>query len=1112
MSARRGAVAWRQVMVGLVSAALCLSWLVAANAASAAIVGWGGRDVTFTPPALNGSVETVIQLTVGANAGKYLIGGSFTDAGGNAAIDHVARLNADGTIDASFVPPVLGPGSESCYEADDSYAPSQQVRTLLENPTTSGSNTAGTIYIGGNFTDAGGDAQQDFLVRVSADGALDTGFYPTADGTSSGAASFTNCVHTMFTGEGAGTTLALIVGRENYEMGISAVTKKVFDSGADAAGFTAPTMNDSVTTGFFCPASISGCGGADRYVLGGRFSRVNSNSRLARLVRLNTDGSVDTSAFPTTNGTATGSALFSSYVNSISLTSSGRSILVGGRFSGRLAKVNLSNFAPDRDFVAPWLNGQVYSVAVDRDTGWYLFGGAFTNADDYPACDYVCVSSSDGDVTLDDRSLFAAPPPTAPVNAVAVNAHNDPHTGKYLIGGDFTDLGGNGATDYIGRLNQATPDSIVLNSGGGNLPNGTDGIKTVYTNGQWQVYREGAGQLYEPDTEPPDPLMFNQVALSLTAPGGGGFMVGPSSLNLWNQNIDFDGGFLYRPWDSVTATGGSTGSGVGASDLTVEVDGLTYVVRMALEYNYPDNYIRQTFTVDIPAGNAYNVKLYNLYDSYLGGSDLGPGFFNAVSKIVGVAGSSAIEGLRYVSGQEWAGYMSANYYDVVFGNTDVADAPTGPGFGANLDNSIVTDPENDNGFGVNWDFGTTAGTTSPVATDVLFLDNTPPVATPTDVAGEIKVDWTDPPGISLSPDSYVVTAYDGSTPTANTCSVTAPTRTCTFTGLDPAIAYTFLVNHRSGDATVFNSASNAVHPKREVTLKIWGDPGSTGPTVTRSRTLGANPADFMAAYTGLTAANQAVASVTPTCDAGTITAAEATSGDQAGEYKATVGCQDGLTDISSYSVTVNVGAGSCLVTAGLPMGAGAYTVGTAQQSIADFGTNLPDGSATPAFRAIKGATPSKAFDAGATAGIYFPATRPCQPSSAPVAQATTTVAGAIPLTVAAPVSNGGSALFAEADLGNVNGYNRILAKPSNATGTGGGFRETYFRCGVTNASGTEVTCSLSSVRVTTGGSRGFWNPLACDGQTINFRSRYMNQMGYGLWSDEGPRGLTGGCS
>lgn len=116
------------------------------------------------------------------------------------------------------------------------------------------------------------------------------------------------------------------------------------------------------------------------------------------------------------------------------------------------------------------------------------------------------------------------------------------------------------------------------------------------------------------------------------------------------------------------------------------------------------------------------------------------------------------------------------------------------------------------------------------------------------------------------------------------------------------------------------------------------------------------------------------------------------------------------------------------------------------------------------------------------------------------------------MTVSTPISNGGSAIYALADLGNVNGFNRVLAEPTNTTGTGGGFRLGYYRCGTTNASGTNLDCLLSGVRVTTGGSGGFWAPASCSGQTIDFRSRYMTQMGYGLWSNTSSKVPTGGCS
>ena len=806
------------------------------NQAQAAVVGWGGRDVTFTPPALNGPVDTIIQLKVGANAGKYLIGGSFTDAGGNAAIDYVARLNADGTIDTGFTPPVLSAGTGNCNMGNGVAAPTIDVRTLLEVQTTSGSNTAGKIYIGGNFTDAGGNAKMDYLIRVNAaGGAPNTGFYPTDTGLTGGTVSYTNCVHTMFTAEGSGATLNLVVGTQS-----AGVSKKLFDTGANAASFTSPTFSAqaALATGFYC---TSGCGG-NRYVMGGGFTSVNSDTKLAGMVRLNTNGTVDTSAYPTTDGTSSGTALFNSRVNSIALDSSANSILVGGRFTAKINKVALSNFAPVAGFTAPvsgagsTLDGDVWSVAVDptdprnptSGNPSYVFAGGFTDAGDVPQCDYICNSDSSGAVGW----YFQPPPPTGAVRVVTVNSYADTNVGKYMIGGAFTDLGGNAATDYVARLNQATPASITINSAGGNNAGGTDGIRTFYSNGQWQVLREGAGQLYAPgpggvpatgDGLPPDRYQYNQIALALTDGGGGGYIIGPSTLNMNNQYWDTSNR-LFRPWDSVTATGGSTGTGTGASDLSVQVDGRTYVVHLDLNYTSPNNYITQTFSVTVPAGNTYNVKLYNLYDSYLGGSDTGPGFYNASSKIVGVSGQTVYEGLRYVSGQPWAGYMSANYEDVVFGlNSNV-----GPGTGTNLDNSIITDPTNDNGFGVNWDFGSAAGTTI-VATDFIFGSLTAPTAAPTSAAGAIKVDWTDPSDIIPAPDSYVVTAYDGSTATTHTCTVAAPTRTCTLTGLNPAIAYTFLVDFRSGGSTVFNSASNEATPlPYQLSGTLWRDNGAGG--------------------------------------------------------------------------------------------------------------------------------------------------------------------------------------------------------------------------------------------------------------------------------------------
>ena len=78
-----------------------------------------------------------------------------------------------------------------------------------------------------------------------------------------------------------------------------------------------------------------------------------------------------------------------------------------------------------------------------------------------------------------------------------------------------------------------------------------------------------------------------------------------------------------------------------------------------------------------------------------------------------------VEALQYVSGAKWTSYVSAYYDDVVYSYNGY-----GPGYLNGLNNEINTDPENDNGFGISWDLGTAAGTTTSTAA-LLFADRLP---------------------------------------------------------------------------------------------------------------------------------------------------------------------------------------------------------------------------------------------------------------------------------------------------------------------------------------------------------------------------------------------------
>ncbi|MCH7224711.1 immunoglobulin domain-containing protein [Haloferula sp. A504] len=103
----------------------------------------------YVGPGLNSSV---VALDSTPDGGAVIVG-NFTDVGGNTAIDLVARVNADGTLDSSFVPPVIGSGS---------------VLDVAVQPD-------GKVVIVGSFSTVGGISLRG-MARLNADGSLDTAF------------------------------------------------------------------------------------------------------------------------------------------------------------------------------------------------------------------------------------------------------------------------------------------------------------------------------------------------------------------------------------------------------------------------------------------------------------------------------------------------------------------------------------------------------------------------------------------------------------------------------------------------------------------------------------------------------------------------------------------------------------------------------------------------------------------------------------------------------------------------------------------------------------------------------------------------------------------------
>ncbi len=185
--------------------------------------------------------------------------------------------------------------------------------------------------------------------------------------------------------------------------------------------------------------------------------------------------------------------------------------------------------------------------------------------------------------------------------------------------------------------------------------------------------------------------------------------------------------------------------------LTGEADGLTYTVVATVTYTSPEDRMKIDYQVVIPAGNTKPVRLYHLLDTYLGGSDQGPGFFtdptdcsgSESGAVVGVdrADLGVVEAFQYISGTPWTSYMSGYYGDVVFGQNEKTDpdhSEEGPKFGPghmnDLNNQIITDPENDNGIGISWNFGAVPGTYDSAAKLIFSSASVDPCADPEAVA------------------------------------------------------------------------------------------------------------------------------------------------------------------------------------------------------------------------------------------------------------------------------------------------------------------------------------------------------------------------------------------
>ncbi len=145
-------------------------------------------------------------------------------------------------------------------------------------------------------------------------------------------------------------------------------------------------------------------------------------------------------------------------------------------------------------------------------------------------------------------------------------------------------------------------------------------------------------------------------------------------------------------------------------------------------YITSNDYFSNTFNITAPVGNTSDIKLFQHFDSYLAGDDLGPAYGVTASgtALTGTTDNPSFIGVRKNAGtpsQVQMGFVETNgnafssWYSGSNADPDNQIFDTG-----NLTNTYDTTPTTDNGLAVQYNLGTVTGTKT-ITNDVAFSDN-----------------------------------------------------------------------------------------------------------------------------------------------------------------------------------------------------------------------------------------------------------------------------------------------------------------------------------------------------------------------------------------------------
>lgn len=453
-----------------------------------------GQAPTSGTLVFGGSTSSV-SVIVTQPDGKTIVGGSFTMAG-STPCKGLARLNADGSVDASFTAGLAADSVVSSVallpngkmlvasSSPDSTYGTQSVYSFKRLNADGSVDTAyrrtadhvgaiavqadGKVLIAGSFTSYNSYGWSQYytaVIRLKTDGTGDPTFVQSSDNASGG-------IHATYT-DGPLAVNGLVIQADG-----KILLKGTFSNwmGQARAGIARLNADGTLDAGFdpgstLWNSNLEGSGnitamalqGDGRILLAGRFTDSN-NQNVYKLVRLNVDGSVDGTFSPSsyTNSTYTGLlfALGGDMISLLAVQSNGK-ILIGGKFGA-------ANGQARTKIARLYADGTLESNAsFDAGSG---IGGT--------------TGASIFDSTLVIWTLVAVPDMTKPLS-FALQAD-----GSIIAGGDFTTVNGQVRNRMARLLNDPASQSLTVVDAnhvewqrGGSAPEVTQAAFQISTDG-----------------------------------------------------------------------------------------------------------------------------------------------------------------------------------------------------------------------------------------------------------------------------------------------------------------------------------------------------------------------------------------------------------------------------------------------------------------------------------------------------------------------------------------------------------------------------------------------------------------------------------------------------